>query len=300
MTNAIQNSNLPFHYSPSTTAVMSGNGRERFSQTSSLYNESRISITTDDGDVVTISGYQQQSSSLSFDTLSTPFKEGVNFTMSSLSSDSFNLSLQGDLDEEELADIENLLEDLSAIAGNFFSGDLSSAQDGALNLAIGSLAELSATFTHSSQYATKWSGSQLAENHPLPQSDNFMRSVEEVFSDLPEIVDQIHTDEMKYAEMLKAQWQQIKDFLEQRETPSDPIPDFASSAEENDMPIARRMMSRFQEIASKHPRLAPLGPPLAREVIDNKLEELDHPAYFKQKNQLKENFLNEFNNWMYT
>ena len=294
MTSPVQGNNALYHYSPQHPS-QSQRGHESYKETVARQAEASISLITDEGDVVNISSSHQYTSSLYAESWNTPVKEGMNFTAAAMTVNSFELSVEGDLSEEELADIESLLGDLSSIAGNFFSGNLSDAMDEAMNIGdMGTVSQLSASFS----YSAAWSATQLTQHHPLPASDNLASSLEGPFTDISEIIDQAHTDEMGYAEMLQAQWQQIKEFLEAREEKT--VEQTSGPLADNDMPIARRMMNRIQETVAKHPRLAPFSVPLAHEAIDSEMESVQHPALYSQKHQLKNSFMNEFNNWMYS
>lgn len=299
MTNSIQQSNvLPYQQAVSRFSTpLPQKGHASYTETLAQRSDANISLTTAEGDVVTISHYQEEAYSLASENWKTPLQQGMNFTASSLSANSFNLSIAGDLNEEELADIQNLLTDLSAIADHFFSGDMTKAMDEAMNIGdMGSIVQLSASFSYQAQWSAT---SQMTDYHPLPASENFETPLEDLFAQLPEVIDQARTDEIKYAEMLQAQWQQIKEYLDGIK-PDQPSQGTAAPGETQEIPAARQMMNKLQETIAKHPRLAPFSLPLVHEAIDTKTENMQHPALFNQKNTLKENFLQEFNNWMYS
>lgn len=297
MTSPIQQSNATTYLPSRLSSPAPQKGYENYSEAMSQRNEADISFTTAEGDVVTISNYHEQAYSLAAEKWSTPLQQGMNFTASVLNADAVSLSVTGDLNEEELADIQNLLVELTSIAGSFFSGNLDKAMDDAMNIGdMGSIARLSASFS----YNANWSASsQITDYHPVPASEELGDSLADIFAQLPEIIDQAHTDEMKYAEMLQAQWKQIKEFLEANK--ADPVPslDPLPVQEEANTPAARQMMNKVRETVARHPRLAPFSVPLAHEAIDNKSESMLHPALFSQKNILKDNFLQEFSDWMY-
>ena len=299
MTNPIQQNNAASclqssRLSPSMLQKGYGSYQEALTERSAA----NISLTTAEGDVVVISNNQSQAYSLAAQRWSTPLQQGMNFTASALNSSSFNLAVSGDLNEEELADIQTLLTDLSAIAGSFFSGDLGQAMDEALNIGdMGSIAQLSASFS----YTARWTAStQMTDYHPLPVPGDQAGGLEDIFAELPEVIDQARTDELKYAEMLQAQWQQIKDFLETKKTDELAPRSAPAAARDQHMPAARQLMTRIEETMTKHPRLAPFSLPLAHEAINRETENGQHPALFGRKNMLKDNFLQELNKWMYT
>ncbi|MBU0909116.1 MAG: hypothetical protein KKA54_15795 [Proteobacteria bacterium] len=311
MTSPIQQNNgTPYLPSRLSSSGLQ-NQYQSYTEAMSQRSAANISFTTAEGDVVTISNYQEQAYSLASEKLTTPLQQGMNFTASVLNVDASSLSVQGDLNEEELADIQNLMVDLTSIAEQFFSGNLGEAMGQAMNIGdMGSISQLSASFS----YQASWSASsQITDYHPVPASEDAGSSLTDIFAALPDIVDQAHTDEMKYAEMLQAQWKQIKEFLEA--TTADPAAttdsaivqeaapatttDSVIAQEDENIPAARKMMNRMQETVARHPRLAPFGLSLAHEAIDNKSEGIQHPAQFTQKNMLKDNFLQEFTDWMY-
>ncbi|MBI4791315.1 MAG: hypothetical protein HY789_00880 [Deltaproteobacteria bacterium] len=298
MTSPIQQNNAASCLQSSRlSASMLQKGYGSYQEALAERSAANISLTTAEGDVVVISNNQAQAYSVAAERWSTPLQQGMNFTATALNSSSFNLAVSGDLSEEELADIQNLLTDLSAIAGSFFSGDLGQAMDEAMNIGdMGSIAQLSASFS----YTAKWTASaQMTDYHPLPTAgDQAGNGLEDIFATLPEVIDQARTDELKYAEMLQAQWQQIKSFLDAKET-EEVAPQDSPVAREQHMPAARQLMSRIEETVARHPRLAPFSLPLVHEAIDKETENGRHPALFGRKNMLKDNFLQELNKWMY-
>ena len=293
MTHAIQNSNAS-HYAPQQSS-MENAGHMSYRETMAQTSQSEITITTDQGDVVTISNFQGESQSMSYDRWNSPLQQGMNFSTSMIQGDSFSLSIQGDLNEEELLDIGFLLDDLSLIAGDFFNGDLDQAMAGALNIGdMGSLAELSATFS----YSASWSANQLTQNHPIPASGAFEDLLGDVMNDLPETTVSQENPEIEYAKSLQAQWQQIKGIFEEREAILPPKAEQATIASSKRISAAQKMMHKMEKMMTKHPRLSPFALPLAHEAIDSQADKLQHKGFSGQKNQLKENFLQELNNWM--
>lgn len=89
---------------------------------------SEFSLTTQDGDVVNISFSTKQSFAAA---ISSSLGEGQ-FDASARQIDRFNLSVDGELDDGELAAIEDLLGQLSEVSQKFFEGDVLSAFESAL------------------------------------------------------------------------------------------------------------------------------------------------------------------------
>ncbi|OKY75049.1 MAG: hypothetical protein BM485_10125 [Desulfobulbaceae bacterium DB1] len=296
MTNPINNANPAPFLQSNRIPLTNDKGVSSYRESLARRSEANISITTDEGDVVTISNFQEYASSQSAEKWTTPLQHGVNFTTSKLSINSFNLSVAGDLNEEELADIAELLKDLSSIAGHFYRGNMDKAMNEALTIGdMGSISQLSASFS----YQERWSASQLTEYHPLPASDSLQQKLAENFAGISSIIDEAYTGEMKYAETLQAQWQQIKDFLEARDMESQTGNDAFNSRRENDIPTARHMMHRIKQTMEKHPRLAPLSLPIAHKAIDQEEKNIPFSTMPGQKNMLTDNLLDEFNNWLY-
>ncbi|RJX27017.1 MAG: hypothetical protein C4531_14550 [Desulfurivibrio sp.] len=298
MTSPIQQNNAaPYHQAPRLSSPGLQKDYQSYSEAMSQRSQADISFTTAEGDVVTLSNYQEQAYALASEKWASPLQQGMNFTTSALSVDAFSFSVQGDLSEEELADIQNLMNDLTSIAEHFFSGNLAAAMDQAMNIGdMGSISQLSASFS----YQASWSASsQITDYHPVPASADLGDSLADIFAELPEIAEEAHTEEMKYAEMLQAQWQQIKEFLETKNAEPQAAADAVLPRQDEHVPAARRMMNRVQETVAKHPRLAPFGPSLVHEAIAGKTEGMEHPALSSRKNMLKDNFLQEFSNWLY-
>jgi len=98
---------------------------------SSLSNSSDLSITTADGDVVTISfsDYRENSSSQQFDYTSNGDGEqfGMQSSQSSYRETNFSFSVNGNLDEGEKKAIGDLLKNISKIEKSFFEGNIDKA-----------------------------------------------------------------------------------------------------------------------------------------------------------------------------
>ena len=295
MTQAIHSNNA-VPYTPLLSSRGQATGRMSYQEAMTQNSQADIAITTDEGDLVTISSYQGEGQAMSYDRWNSPLQQGMNFTASSIKIDSYSLSIQGDLSEEELLDIENLLAELSVIAGDFFSGDTDQAMAGAMNLGdMGSLAELSATFS----YSASWSASQLTEHHPIPASGKFEQLLGGFMNELPETIAGQEDAEVEYAQKLMAQWQQIKEFLDERQASITPEENLVNSAAKEHIPASHKMMDRMEEMMAKHPRLSPLALPLAHQSIDEQADTVPNLGVFDQKNQLKDTILQQLNDWMY-
>ncbi|MFZ5759654.1 MAG: hypothetical protein ACOY32_08515 [Thermodesulfobacteriota bacterium] len=296
MTTAISNANPPCCQQNISRLAAQDKGLISYQEAAALSREARIELTTAEGDVVTIAASQEYARSGSMERWATPLQRGFNFTATRFSAESLSLSVAGDLNEEELADIAALMEDLAAIAHQFYNGNTDQAMKKAIEIGdMGSVSQLSASFSS----RQSWSLSQLTEYHPVPAAENMGQILAENFTEISSRIDEARTDEMKYAEMLHAQWQQIKDFLEGRLT-SPPIDQKPFNAgDHRAMPTARRMQEKIREMVDNHPRLAPFSLPLAHQAINRVGAELPFATAPGANNALKEGLLAEFNNWLY-
>ncbi len=251
---------------------------------------SSITITTDEGDVVTLAANSEQAAFLNFENQGNSAGQSMNFTAASLDSDFFSLSVQGDLNDKELADIYTLMEDLTDIARNFFSGNLDDAMTDALQIGdMGSLSGLSATFTQS----LAMSATQLTEYHPLPSFEE----AGDLFSELRDQLDKELPEKLNYNDLMLARWQQMNDYQKESEPPElkgkEPRTEFHAA----DRRAAEKMMQKIKKFSGHHPQLVPYGPSLANKAIDKAVASM--PSHSTAlRDQLKYDFMNEMNNWM--
>lgn len=102
-------------------------------------NSFSFTLKTADGDTVTIDAKAAQSLSLSEAYTSGEGEEqSYSLSASYASSNAFDLSIEGELDEGELKAINELLGQVNNLADDFFAGDLDSAFDAALELGYNS------------------------------------------------------------------------------------------------------------------------------------------------------------------
>jgi hypothetical protein len=108
---------------------------QKTSYASSLYasveQSSEIVINTKEGDKVTINfnNFQETQQNESYSRIDNPAgtKEGYGFSQTEYTELNFSYSVQGDLSEEEQAAISSLIEDMSSVQQDFFSGNLDQA-----------------------------------------------------------------------------------------------------------------------------------------------------------------------------
>ncbi|MDO6747284.1 DUF5610 domain-containing protein [Gilvimarinus sp. 1_MG-2023] len=87
-------------------------------------------VTTQEGDRVTIQASASRGESASF----TQSEAGARYSYASVSSSQYQLTVQGDLNEEEQLAIESLMGQVNTLADEFFTGDLQTAFDYASEL----------------------------------------------------------------------------------------------------------------------------------------------------------------------
>jgi len=247
-------------------------------QSQSAYQAQQSSITmkTAEGDVVTISGFTAAGSQSLQSAWSKAHEAGTSFTEAAIQNSSLQISVKGDLNEQELQDINSLLDDLQQLSTSFFSGDNAQAMQQALAIGdMGSVTQLQASF----QYNARFSG-QYAYQHPLPASfgdrlQNLQQDLASLPNRLQEPLDQL----------LQAQWAQIDTFLNQQQVDKGQLQTSQAAPPENgqqpppsqslapsDTSLASfldAMKKRITTTIANHPRLSPHTLPLARKALQH-------------------------------
>lgn len=281
-----------------------------FAQTLAETQSSWLSLTTAEGDRVTLSDLSmsyQQTQGVGW---VTPASSGMNVSSSSMTAETMGLSVQGDLNAQELADINRLVGELTSIASTFFSGDYEDAMAKAMDfgdLGLGSVSSLAAAF--SSQTVTE---TQITSQSSLP-----------AMADLADLYRQLETDRAEardYAALLEARWQQILKALDEKKKEEldglfarrmEPVPVVAQSldagavapaspeeqpapaseppavlrkAEATDPPAvpaseqaARQMLARLEELFADHPKVTPFAKALAATAMENAASRAGQP-----------------------
>lgn len=305
-------------------------GKSTFAQTIAQSQSSSLSFTTAEGDLVTLSdlsmSYQQTKGSGWF----SPASSGMNVSSLSLASQTMGISVQGDLNDQELADITRMVGELTSIASAFFSGDYETTMAKATDfdgLDLGSISSLSASFSRQSVSQTR-----IASHYPLPDMADLNDLKTQDLYQKPE------TDKagaMDYATVLEARWQQILKAVDQaqeenlaglfaRPLPTDSvdatsIPEMQQTPEADPAPAiptttaldqavipardraALQMRSHMEQLLAKHPGLTPFAKSLADLAMEKAAARTDqpHPATAKAFGELRNAFINQLNQWFF-
>lgn len=264
-------------------------GKSTFAQTIAQTQSASLTLTTAEGDLVTLSDLSLSHRQTQGVGWFSPASSGVKLSSSATTAEGMGLSVQGDLNVQELADITRLVGELTAIASAFFSGDSESAMTKAMDfgdLPLGSVSSLSASFSRQTAAQTR-----ITSHSPLPAMADLQ--------DLSETLGTDSTGELDYAELLEARWRQVLKALDEmkekeldglfaRRVEPQPVPgqglnavaekqpplarnplpvsreaestDLAVPAEER---VARQMRAHMEQLLSNHPKLSPFAGPLA-------------------------------------
>ncbi|OGQ85974.1 MAG: hypothetical protein A2512_01445 [Deltaproteobacteria bacterium RIFOXYD12_FULL_56_24] len=270
-----------------------------FAQVIAETQSSWLSLTTAEGDRVTLSDLSMSYQQTQGVGLVTPTASGTSVSSSSTSAESMGLSVQGDLNAQELADITRLVTELTSIASTFYAGDYEGALSKAIDfgdLGLGSVSSLAASFSRQTVTQTK-----ISSYSSLPSMANL--------KDLYEKLEKGTTAEPDYAALLEARWQQILKTLDQIQAETldgvfarreesqgletapvaPPSPEKqrppaieASPVRRENEPSAppppasparaqgpRQMLARLEQLFNDHPKLAPFAKNLAATVMEN-------------------------------
>lgn len=140
------------HHSDRADRGVVASYRERFSSSESV----DLTVQTLDGDIITLNleAFQEFQRQYELDSRYGAGGRGNGFSVSSLNESSsydanFAYSVEGELDEGEIAALQDLFSQVNELATNFFSGDLAAALEQAqsLNMDVGELASMSLNMT---------------------------------------------------------------------------------------------------------------------------------------------------------
>ncbi len=287
-------------------------GKSAFEQTLAQAQSTSFSLTTAEGDQVTLSGLSQNYQYTQAVGWFSPTSSGVNYASSSTSAKALGISVQGDLNEQELADITRLVTELTSIASTFFSGDQQGAITKAMdfgNMPMGSVSSLSASFSRQTVSQTR-----LSSHSPLPA----MADLKDL--KLKDLYDKLGTEqsgEPDYATVLEARWQQILKTLDEmkakemdglfaRRMEPKPLPAAGVNAEPPTLPAlppeeraARQMLPHMEQLLTDHPKLTPFAKTLATTAMDTAVRQSEQslPDPAKALGDLKTAFLNQLQQW---
>ena len=232
-----------------------------FAEASYQARQSSITMKTEEGDVITISSAAAAGINMNYVDWQSTNSSGTNFTASLSQEKSLQISVQGDLNEEELADMKKLMQELHKVSTAFFAGNMEESVQHALAIGdMGSIRELEASFQYSSQIATSYT----SRYHPLPESS---------INDLQHLQDAVTeglgpTQLQDFGDLLQAQWRQLQDFLEQQDNGTPDIAP-ASPEEMNLAGLLQKMQDLIGETIGKHPRLSPLAVPVTDKALQS-------------------------------
>jgi hypothetical protein len=274
-----------------------------FAQTLAETQSSWLSLTTAEGDRVTLSDLSmsyQQTQGVGW---VTPASSGMNVSSSSMTAETMGFSVQGDLNAQELADINRLVGELTSIASTFFSGDYEDAMTKAMDfgdLGLGSVSSLTAAFSSQTVSQTR-----ITSQSSLPA----MADLEDLYRQL----ETDRTDARDYAALLEARWQQILKALDEKKKEEldglfarrmEPLPVVAQDldagavapaspeeppavprkAEAPDLPAvpaseeaARQMLARLEQLFADHPKVTPFAKALAATAMEKAASRAEQP-----------------------
>lgn len=287
-------------------------GKSTFEQTLAQVQSTSFSLTTAEGDQVTLSGLSQNYQYTQAIGWFSPASSGVSYASSSTSAEAMGISVQGDLNEQELADISRLVGELTSIASTFFSGDQQSAITRAMDfgdMSMGSVSSLSASFSRQTVTQTR-----LTSHSPLPAMED-LKDLK-----LKDIYDTLGTNtsgEPDYATVLEARWQQILKALDEmkakemdglfaRRMEPTPLPITGVNAEPAALPAvppeelaAQQMVSHLEQLLTDHPKLTPFAKALGNIAMDTAARQPEQglPDTARALGDLKNAFLNQLHQW---
>lgn len=124
---------------------------ERFSKSESF----SLRVMTKEGDKVTINFNSSASETTSMGYYSDDDASAVSFGLERTASSNYRFSVKGDLNNDELEALQNLIQDINLIAQDFYSGDIQEAFEQATELEMdkSQLMNLNVTMTQSVSYS---------------------------------------------------------------------------------------------------------------------------------------------------
>jgi hypothetical protein len=286
------------HFSPSAAQ------QSQWQQQLNTANSTRadISLVTREGDRITINSAVSDSSRhqmTSYDTIEKSLSQAITV-------EKYSITVAGDLNDQELADLANLLDKLGSIADDFFSGDAEKAVTGAIAIGdMGSITKLEANFAQTTAIQT-----YLIGPHPMPDMQGLL--LDEIFASPNLIQDRDGRESVSTA--LQAQWQQFLEYFDKRENlellathTREKTHDMQQNAKNmlknkrarDKQETAKQMFTEAKNTITENPRLTPLIPSLSDLAINKTLHGLGRKTeLYTLANNLKDQFSKEYSNWL--
>ncbi|MFA7384184.1 MAG: hypothetical protein WC001_12120, partial [Desulfurivibrionaceae bacterium] len=176
-----------------------------FAQVIAETKSSWLSLTTAEGDQVTLSDLSLSYQKTQGVDWVTPTSSGTSVSSSSATAEAMGLSVQGDLNAQELADITRLVGELTSIASTFYAGDIEGALSKATDfgdLGLGSVSSLAASFSR--QTVTQSKITSYSSLLPMADRKDLYAKLEKGATAAPDS-----------AALLEARWQQILKSLDE-------------------------------------------------------------------------------------
>lgn len=264
-------------------------------QTAMQSRQTEITMTTSEGDRVTLSSSLENLQALQYNATGTG--QNISFVAARLSMANFSITVEGDLNDQELADINSLVKDLSKIAKDFFKGHMDQAMTKAMDIGdTGTINGFAAAFV-----STSMTSSQLTEHHPIPAlSPDTMGSDATTAASANDPLDQ-----PSLTDLLRGQWEQLKKVLEQQLAPTYEAPatfqemSGIQPATASPTETTQTMMDRAATTMADNPRLSPFIQPLADRVIDNVAAGMQKSANVQGlANRLHHEFAQALQQWL--
>jgi len=287
-------------FPPPTAFQSQCHSRQRLDTASS--SQADIYLMTKEGDTINIQGGISDSSHQKMTSYGA-IEKSMNEAMTV---EKYSITVNGDLNEQELADLLRLLDTLSTIAEDFFTGHTEAALAGANTIGdMGSIAKLEANFSQTTAIRTFLKGP-----HPMPDMQDML--MDEVWASNRPAEDE---EGGKFISMaLQAQWQQFIEYFNNREDQEQKV------ARTNQKPheltqnadrmqnnkkshgrheTAKQMFHEAKNTMSKNPRLTPLIPSIAHHAIDKSIQSLTKNAdWYAIANSVKDQFSKEYSDWL--
>ncbi|MGE5342805.1 MAG: hypothetical protein ACM3SY_15130 [Candidatus Omnitrophota bacterium] len=232
--NPITNNDLAFlnDQLPSKDGIMNYQSSRRVQLEAQRKETQDITLTTKEGDVVTISALSQTKSSyMAFDyaaMLKGKASSAHEEKMTSSSQNEFAMTVNGELNDEELADIRKVIGDMDGIMKELIDGDMKAVMDDALKIiddtdtisGIDAVLEFHQSVSMKQQYNAQVTGSLNGDGKEWKGNDAFSKMVANITKQLKEVIAQSSVDPEKLKQPVDALFKEMMAKLP-LETPQD-------------------------------------------------------------------------------